>query len=131
MELREALYTYLSGYAGLNALVGDRIYPIVLPQKAVMPAVTYQKISEPQVHVSGADSGPYCPRYQFSCWGTTYDEACDVAVQVRTALRDYTGVMGGAGGVTVQRSFLEDANDLFNEQTERCGVALDFIIWHS
>ncbi len=131
MELSEALYSYLSGYAGLTALVENRIYPPSgASQKAKAPYVVYQKISDPQLHSSGSDNGPFLPRYQFSCYGRNYDEACDVAAQIRAALRDYTGLMGGEEGVMIQRSFLEDETDLYDENTERCGVAVDFIIWH-
>jgi hypothetical protein len=49
------------------------------------------------------------------------------------ALRDFSGIMGGEGGVTVQRIFYEDSTDLYEpvaDGVRRCGRALDFIIWH-
>jgi len=131
MELNEALYSYLSTYSGLTALVGDRIHPAIdVPPDAPLPFITYQEIDNPQIHTSGTDDGPYRPRYQFNCWGRTYNESCTIAVQMRAALKDKTGQIGGESGVTLQRAFLEDENELLDATTKLKAKALDFIIWH-
>ena len=133
MIIEEALYTYLSTHAGLSALVSTRVYPVVMPQGCTLPAVTYQKIDGPRVHAMGSDAGLAHPRFQVSCWGSTYKSTKDVAAQVRAALQDYTGTMGGAGGVSVGGVFLDDENDLFDDAagTGVYHVALDFIVWHT
>jgi hypothetical protein len=46
----DAMYSYLSTYAGLVALVSKRIYPIVMPLNVTLPAVSYQRISTERVH---------------------------------------------------------------------------------
>ncbi len=133
MTIEKALYTYLSTHAGLSTLIGTRIYPMMIAQEAAMPAVAYQLIDDLPVHSGIADLIVHAARFQFSCWGggtSGYTNACAVAVQVKSALQDFSGVMGGAGGVTVQRSFLEMTTDLFDENLVRCGRAVDFIIWH-
>ncbi|MDD5533788.1 MAG: hypothetical protein PHC52_13415 [Syntrophales bacterium] len=130
MTIEAALYTYLSTYAGLIALTNDRIYPGQIPEKRDMPAVSVFLIDDPPIHAGGADATVYQPRFQFTCWGSSYKNACDVATQVKAALRDYSGTMGGEGGVVVQRSFYEGATDIYNEEREREARALDFIIWH-
>jgi hypothetical protein len=133
MTIEAALYTYLSTHAGLSALIGTRIYPITIAQGAAMPAIAYQLIDDLPVHSGIADVKVHAARFQFSCFGggtSEYTSACAVAAQVKSALQDYTGVMGGAGGVTVQRSFLENSTDLYDETMNRCGRAVDFIIWH-
>ena len=134
MDIEAALYTYLSTYAGLVALISTRIYPGGITQEAAnLAAVSYSLIDSIPVHLGGADAAIYRPRFQFSCWGTSYANARAVAAQVKLALQDYTGVIGGVGGVTIQRIFYEDSNDLYEpvaDGVRRCGRALDFIIWH-
>ena len=130
MVIEEALYAYLSSHAGLTALVSTRIYPLVMPQNATLPAVTFSKISGPRAHAMQQDAGLAYPRFQVSCWGGTYKQAKEVAGQVRAALQDYTGTMGGAGGVVVSGVFLEDENDLYEPGTQAYHIAIDFIIWH-
>ena len=130
MFIEEAIYSYLSGHAGLTALTGTRIYPLVMPQNTILPAVTFSKVSGPRVHAMQKDTSTAYPRFQVSCWGSAYKQAKEVAAQVRAALQDYKGTMGGAGGVAVGGVFLEDENDLYEPGTQVYHVALDFIIWH-
>ena len=61
MHLEEALYTYLSTYAGLIALTSTRIYPEEKPQNCIMPAVVYSRISTPREHTYGHGSGSCKP----------------------------------------------------------------------
>ena len=129
MLLEQALYSYLSGVAGLTALVSTRIYPLMMPQDVTLPAVTYQRISGPRVHTMGTDPGLESPRFQLSSWASSYSSVKAVAEQVRLALQDYAGTMGGAGGVVVQRAFLEGDQDFYEPDTLIYQVASDFIIW--
>jgi len=133
MTIEAALYSYLSTHSGLSSLISTRIYPMQVAQGATMPAVCYQLVDDIPVHSGGADVIVHAARFQFSCWGggtSGYTSACAVAAQVKAALQDYSGTMGGTGGVVVQRSFLEMTTDLFDETLVRCGRAVDFIIWH-
>ena len=88
MSLESALYTTLTGNAGLAALVSTRVKPDVLPQGTVLPAVVYQRVSTPRSQVLGASQAVAVsrPRVQFSCWGSTFDEALAVCSALRTAL---------------------------------------------
>lgn len=67
------------------ALVAGRVYPLVVPQQVSRPAIAYQRISGPRTY---SHSGPTLAfaRFQITCEGTTYAEACRVAAVVRVAL---------------------------------------------
>jgi hypothetical protein len=131
MNLYEALYHRLTNYSGLTDLVSTRIYPIKMPQAVTYPAVTFQVISGlPRTHLMGSDDSLAAPRVQVSAWGESLSDACDVADQIRAALQDFSGTMGGDGGVTVQRIFLEsDQISLYDSESEIYHVAQDFFIW--
>jgi len=134
MTLKEALYSRLSGYAGLSALVSDRIYPGEIPQDDDLPAVTVQRISRRRLRTSGTDPDLSASRFRVRSWAETVAGAEEIAVQVKGALQDYTGTMGGAGGVVVQRSFFDNEGDelpLYDPETKKLteGIWQDFIIW--
>lgn len=130
MNIEESLYKRLSTYTSLTALVNNRIYPLVIPQDARLPAVTYQCISDPGIHTMGADSGIYSPRFQLSVWAETYPSAVAVADQVIAALKDFSGQLGGAEGVQAQRIFYDNATRFYDSQTGTYHIPIDFIIWH-
>lgn len=87
MSAETEVFAALSGDAGVTALVAQRIYPDVLPEKSAYPAVVFARVrTEPTYGISGnyfgADVG-----LQVGCWGTTRTQADAVGSAVETALR--------------------------------------------
>ena len=130
MNLYTALGYRLSNYSNLTALTSTRIYATQLPQSVSYPAVTFQVISGMREHIMVSDDNLVASRVQVSAWDTSITDALSVADQIRAALKDYSGSMGGGGGVTVQRIFLESGPaDVYDEETEVHNVVQDFIVW--
>lgn len=130
MTIDDALYTYLSTYAGLKAIVGFRIYPMSLPDKVQLPAVVFSKTGEETVHAFGNDPGLKNLTYEVISMASTYYDAVDLSAQVLLALKDYTGTMGGSGGVVVQRVFFEGEEPNYAAENDIHYVTQNFIIWH-
>jgi hypothetical protein len=122
--IEEVLFTRLSAHGGLTALVGTRIYPVIMPQGATKPAVTYQLISGIRESAMVADPGLVTSRYQFTAWATTNLVARNVIKQVRLALERYSsGIMANA--------FIETEYDVFDEEAILHGRGLDVIVNHT
>lgn len=83
MSAETATYTALSTHVGLVALVGTRIYPIMLPQDCALPAVTYQPVDDIPQQLHGTKSQT---RMQVDVWATSYGGAATVAAQVVLAM---------------------------------------------
>jgi len=132
MILEEALFSHLSGYAGLTALVGTRIYLGKAPEGAEKPYVVFQQVSGPRIHAMGSDPTISQPRYQFTAWAQTLLGAKTVSVQVIAALKNYKNqLMGGANGVYIQAVLLEnDGTDTYDPDTKLSGNITEFIIWY-
>lgn len=117
--IEATLYNRLSTYAGLTALVGTRIYPLIMPQGVTYPALVYQRISTvPRYACMGTDVGLVRTRIQVTAWGDTFAEVKAIANQVRQALQRWnpTGV---------QDTFIVGEYDLFDETAEKFGAAVD------
>ena len=104
-----------------------RIYPLVLPQAPVLPAMTYQRVSGNRVKSLSGPSGLAHPRFQIDCWGATYNEAKTLAQEVRRVIDGYRGQMGSirVGGAIV----LSD-RDIHEPEAEDYRVTIDVTIWH-
>lgn len=90
--IQEAIFTRLSGFAGLTALVpAARIKYRLLDQDTAYPAITYVKVSETRDPLMGSDSGVVHARYQFDVWDTDVDSIRDATEQLRLALERYRG----------------------------------------
>lgn len=134
MSIEDALYTRLSGYSALSALVGTRIGPLLLPQNQTFPAVTYQRIGDSErVRASGADPGIVATRFRFSCWGDGkdgadgYGDSKSVAAQVRAALNRYGATVGG---VVIDQIFIEGEYDDYEPTTEIYRTIVEVLVWH-
>ena len=135
MEFNTALYNYLSGYAGIAALVSTRIYPDTLPQNPTYPAIVYEQSGEEEVETLHTPTqNLIAPIYQFDLMGSSRASADAVAKQLRLAFKNYSGTMGGVGGVEVSGvdklsriGFAEKDSDgkIINYRT-----TMDFQIWY-
>lgn len=127
--LEEAVYSRLSGFAGLTALVSTRISPVEIPQDAALPAVVYQRISGIRNYAMGNQTPLVRARIQVTSWAESYSGVKAVAEQVRLALSNWHGT---AAGVTIDWTEMLDDTDLFEDRTGSAlgvlGVASDFYI---
>lgn len=95
--LDESIYSYLSNYAGLTALVSNRVYAFRIPQEATLPCVLFQRISTPRElshDSSGIGNELAHPRFQFDAFAETYASAKAINDQIRAALNGKTGLIG-------------------------------------
>jgi len=88
--------------------VGERVYPVRLPQGATIPAVVYQRISTDPVRSHSGNSGLATVRFQLSCWAETYDEASTIAEKIRTALHGKRDLGPASAVVNDLEGFEED-----------------------
>jgi hypothetical protein len=127
-SLEQAVYEYLTGHAGFAGAVDDRLYPVVLPQQAVMPAVVYQRISGTRDLRQDGASDLARARVQFGCTGNDYLELKNGAVkQLRLALHGLKQVDGGAALVAAE---IVNEVDLYDDETKLHRILVDAMIWY-
>jgi hypothetical protein len=103
LEIDVAIITYLLTYSGLTALVSGRIFVNgAVPENVTFPYVSMFLVSGTDDECFITQSGFAEDTYQFTSAGLTKIDSINVAKQVRLALKDYSGIMGGTGGVNVQ-----------------------------
>ena len=127
MTIQEEIFTRLTGYSGLTALIDKRVYYMRMPQKHRLPAIVYQKISGPKLYSHDGEAGLAYPRIQFSCMADDPDEATSVAAQLQAALSAYTD-----SGLTtpIEASFILNEFDDYEQDTDIYRVLVDYRIWH-
>lgn len=128
MSIEVALFSHLSTYAGVTALAGTRIYPLVLPQQPVLPAVTYQPISETPVQDRDSRALTYTrTRVQLVGYSSTHDGA----IALRDALRAALGAFERVTGPRVSVALEQQVRTEYEPEMARWRALLDYWIWHS
>jgi hypothetical protein len=117
------IHSILTSDASVQALVNGRVWPMRAEQAEGWPFVTYQVIDGQPSNTDKGTSGLDYDTYQVSCFAETYRGVNDLSEKVRTALDGYSGTVDG---VKIGHCFYEDKNDLFDEDGEKPGRALDF-----
>lgn len=135
MTIGTALRAHLLADAGIAALVAARIYPLRLPQKAVMPAIVLTRVSGLRFgHLRGAGSLAR-PRFQVDAWATTHDGATTLGSLCRVRLDGFVGTWtdaeSPATAVKVSVHF-ETEQDLFEEEIQGglCRHSADYFLFH-
>ena len=119
------LYSALSTNAAVGAIVGGtgqsaRIYPMLRPQGAALPAVTYQLIDRPRIDTASltGNNAKVRSRMQIDCWAESYSAAKDLAAAVKNAVNSALTALN------------IDERDLYEDDTGIYRISSDFSIWH-
>jgi len=126
----------ITGDAGTDVctVASYRIYPMILPQGAPLPAVTYQRISGPRFDDLLLPGSLASPTFQLNSWAAAYPEAKALGDAVQAAMNVYyTG--GVVAGVTIGSVTMLDDGDLPDlspsaEERERYAIRQDWQIIH-
>lgn len=135
-QVEAALYKIVTTNAAATAVIGTRLYPLVIPYGVTLPAVAYQRISTSRAaaHTTVSSRGLAEGLYQFSCVGTSYATAKSASSVVRGALDQYSGTVSGVAGVTIDRVHCQNEIDLYNElpdtRQSRYTATVDFTVWY-
>lgn len=127
-SFRVGLVDFLLDQAPIRDVVGDRVYPSVLPDKATLPAIVYQVVSNLQEFTYQQAVPLRQPRIQIDGWARSRLETERIENAVAAALVGYRGPMGD---VTYTAGWaLENSTDLFEQETRLYRISLDFRGWY-
>ena len=132
MLIETAIFSILTADQEVVAIVGNNVFPNIIPQDTVLPAITYQQISGPRDYTSDGESGLVESRYQLNCIAETYQGAKELFEAVRLAVTAYEGTVNG---IEIQRIHIEDEGDFPQVSPEaaqkvRYGKHCDLLIWY-
>ncbi len=127
-DIGEALVEWLLADSAIAALIGERLYPDVIPQDAARPAVAYQLIDVQ--HVPSRTAGAHLARslIQFTCDAETYSGAKALATAIRQCWSDVNDIVVD---VWLQGALIVNELDEYSEQRAAPVVRVDVAIWHS
>ena len=128
MLIEQAILTQLNTFAGLIALVGQRIYYIKAPQAVIEPYVVFFKVSAQRGYYTTADDGIVSSRFQFSVFSTTYSEAKSITAQISLALPRGPTNIGTTPGVDIGGLYYDNETDLYENETMLFHIACDYLI---
>jgi hypothetical protein len=83
----EAIRTAVGADASLTALVGDRVWPLILPEHPTLPAITYALVSQP-TEVTQEGVQYRSPKWRLRLWSLDYDDLIPMALRLAAIFGD-------------------------------------------
>ena len=120
------MYSYLKDYAGLAALVGDRIYPVTAPQNVALPYCVYMRVSNVREYSHAGYSTLHRARMQVTCFAESYAQVKQTAAKVIAALEAWPGA-----DENVLAALHQGERDVYDPSTGIYYVPVDFFVWHA
>jgi hypothetical protein len=122
-RIDEALYALITGDDDCAAQLGTRVYPLMIPQNAALPAVCYQTITTQRAYSQQGPALTPAARIQITVKAASYDNAVVVANLIRNLLEGYKDT---SANVDIQGVFLENEYDGFNLDSKSFTVRQDY-----
>jgi hypothetical protein len=129
-DIRPALRSFLLGYSPISSLVGERVFPIKLPQGTTADSIVYNRISGVgDYHLQGL-SGFANNRIQIDAWASTADKATTLADLIRDRIDGYRGEMGtdSPPSITVHGVFMAGQMEDYDDEAKLHRMSRDYFI---
>ncbi len=136
MSVTKALASHLLHSVGVSARTEERVYNRIARGDAGMPRIVYTQISGNPTRHLRAPSGLKQAAFQIDCWGSTPDEADEVAEAVRDALDQYQGTLGhGMNTVLGATVFIDGPRADFTpsrsgKRVTKFRALLEAVVWY-
>jgi len=125
MMIEAHIHQHLRQHSSIKKLIKNRIYPLIKPQSAPLPAITYQRISSiRRINYLGPEK-LLETRIQLSAWAESYKMSKQLATALRKALHGYSGKMGK---LKVPLIRLESDRDSYEPDTQTYCIHQDYLI---
>lgn len=121
MSIESDIYTALTGYAPLTALVGTKIYAVRLPQAPSYPNILYRRINTDFNMTLDGPNALRNPTFQFDVRATTFDAVLSIIDAVEDAM-----LAAGTFSVSIDNRVDMD----FEDPIGTFRSVIDFSVWY-
>jgi len=129
--LETALVYMMCNDEDISAIVGVKVFPVIISRSALLPVITYQLIdSDYDYTLDGSINLVRC-RYQLNCWAVTYKVARQLGNAVKALFDAYSGTVLD---IPIRRIEIADESDMVEppelEALKRFGKRVDLMVWY-
>ncbi len=121
MNVGKVVYQLLIDSADLQAIVGDKIYPLALSEDRIHPCIVYAVDSNSLIAKDVV--GVFECKIKLDLFANSYQEAKQIAALVRGLLDRYEGTQHG---VTVKWLSFENESELIDEKLQFHQITQDY-----
>jgi len=130
-DIRLALHEFLLSDVDIVTMIGDRVYPIKIPQDVSASCIVYTRISDVGDYHLAGPSGIAAPRIQIDAWAPSANRSVTLANLIKTKIDGFRGVMGsGDSAVKVLGVFVADLREDYDDAAKLFRTGRDYFLHH-
>lgn len=125
MNALKAIRAKIIGDAAVAAIIGEKCYPVIAPQKAAVPFVIVSIVNvDPNDSKSGVSEVDVF-RVQVDSYASTYDVCQDLDKKVRTSIDKF---MGESSSIYVDGVRYINSQDLYEDESGEYRRSSDYVV---
>lgn len=125
MNISPAIYQILRNVTAITDIVGDRIYPDILPEQESYPALVHYVENQDRLAYTGGTVDTYKINLQVDIYFDVYANGKTLADSIKDTLDQYTGTIGG---VNIKSGyFTAESSNNFIEETKTYVITQSFL----
>lgn len=126
--VNKAVYAIGQAASGITAIIGSRMYPIVLPQDGTLPAIVYRQTGGEVVQAMGGSPGLKRKMIQLLALSPDVSQMRQIVEEIRIAYDRYRGTIAG---VSINDIFVSDVGaEGYDDTLQVFYGSVDLTIWH-
>lgn len=106
IKIGAAVYSILSSNATITGYIGNKIFPLVIPENTLLPCIVYERNSDVEYTRDGA--GISTSVIDITCLSEDYTECINIAQAVYDIMNCYKGIVSGISIVDTRLSGLAE-----------------------
>ena len=135
VDARPALRALVLANPAIAAIVGDRFFPVVLPQGEVRDSIVYHRISETEIYHYLGPSWLMQTRFQIDSLSRSTDAAASLANLIHETISGYAGdvTFGAPPSVCKVKGIFHSSlsSEAIDDATKLYTMGRDFFMWHN
>lgn len=126
--IEKALRKKLISTQTIAQIIGTRVYPIMLPEKAILPALSFGRVSTEGARLSHSGStGILTSVFEVGCIAKDVEVAKQLARLIRGT---FSGFSGSVDGYKIYRTSVENEFDEYDPETGTYQVPVEIYLTH-
>ena len=131
--LEAGIQQLLAANGGVQAVIGTRIYPVLVPEDVTYPCASFQVISDVPEYLLDGTQGIGTTRIQVDTWSggasnATYAAAKAAQVAIRAVLETFRGAL--PDGTQIAGIFVANALDTFEQDARAYRTTTDYMVMY-
>ena len=128
--IEKAVRTVLLACSDVTDLINNKVYPLIIPQRETLPAVTYKRITTTPIHTMVEEYDVEKVMLLIRVDSLFYEEMKDISKAIKDCFLNYKGTVGDT---YIQAALFENQHDDVTENKESVVYyeELEFTFWYS